>query len=64
MPASSHGLQGKGLYNLGLQTNKEVDARKFDFGLPPQHSKLNSNQVSASQSKKKNSISRAQNSKM
>lgn len=58
----------KALFNNlagGLHTNKEVESRKFDFGLPPHLSnKLGQTSGSASQSKKKTSIARSQNSKM
>ena len=58
-------LSGTNKLNLGgLHTNKEVEARKFDFGLPPHSSKQSSNPTSANQTKKKNSIARTQNSKM
>ena len=40
--STSAQFTGKTLLNLGLQTNKDVDARKFDFGLPPHTSKLSS----------------------
>lgn len=60
------GLGGRGaLYNIGPQTNKEVDSRKFDFGLPPTHSKMPSaSEVSAGGKAKKASISKSQNTKM
>ena len=57
-------MQGRPLLNLGLHTNKEIDSRKFDFGLPPHAQKSSSNNTSATQSKKKKSIARAQNTKM
>ena len=61
--APSQVFQGK--IKLGLHTNKEVDSHKFDFGFPPHYSKVvQSNQTSATQGKKKNSIARTQNSKM
>ena len=45
---TSNAFQGKTILNLGLHTNKEVESRKFDFGLPPQApSKTQSGQVSA-----------------
>lgn len=64
---TTNSFQGKTILNLGLHTNKEVDSRKFDFGLPPYpppcNGKSQSGQVSAQQ-KKKASISKSSNSKM